>query len=308
MKLLYDVENSRWYNENGDSFDSNNPAIPYGNAERVEIQLYSEVEGANSGSGAVADWTKYTDFTGSGYGAILATDNNFLHWYKVSLKTAISAGELPVTTPIDVTTNVGVDNIAESGNIYLYFGDGSREAIAYSARVAIIGGIRFTPAAGNELEHSYAAGVQVDVPEMLYAEATMVAADSDPATGLFAFDFVCDSVKLRNKMQYNSLEKVDDCKGLELTIYQIVGTRLYIRKRCRCSTFTISGGIADVGTPSPLSNPEENKILALVREYLSADTVPIADAGGYFTGNTVEAALQELGGKLDGLETLLEEI
>ena len=69
MKLLYDVENSRWYNENGESFGSDNPSIPYGNAERVEIQLYSEVKGANSGSSAVADWTKYTGFTGNGYGS-----------------------------------------------------------------------------------------------------------------------------------------------------------------------------------------------------------------------------------------------
>ena len=40
----------------------------------------------------------------------------------------------------------------------------------------------------------------------------------------------------------------------------------------------------------------------------SAAGVSIADEGGYFTGSDVETALQELGGKLDGLETLLEEI
>lgn len=271
MKLLYDVENSRWYNENGESFNSGNPAIPYGNAERVEIQLYSEVEGTNSGSGAVADWKKYTGFSGGGYGAVLATDNNFLHWFKTTLQTALSAGELAVTTLIDVATGVSVNDIAESGNIYLYTADGSCEAVAYASREAISGGIRFTPASGNVLANAYSVGAQTDVPEMLYAEATMVAAASDPATGLFVFDFICDSVKLRNKMQYSSIEQVDDCKGLELTVFQThQDNTVSIRKRFRCSTFRITGGIADIKTGVPVPVPEQNQIAAVCQAMLSA--------------------------------------
>ena len=270
MKLLYDVENGKWYNENGDTFSSESPVIPYGNRERVEIQLYSEVKGANSGSEAVAEWTKYTGFTGGGYGAILATDNNFLHWYKASLQTAVPSGDLPVSTLIDIATSVGVDDIAESGNIYLYADDGSCEAVAYASREAINGGIRFTPAADNELENAYSIGAQADIPEMLYAEAPMLAADSDPATGLFVFDFICDSVKLRNKMQYSSVEKVDDCKGLELTVFQTNGDNtVSIRKRFRCTTFRITGGIADIKTGVPVPVPEQNQILALLHSFIA---------------------------------------
>ena len=270
MKLLYDVENGKWYNENGDTFSSESPVIPYGNRERVEIQLYSEVKGANSGSEAVAEWTKYTNFTEGGYGAILATDNNFLHWYKASLQTAVPSGDLPVSTLIDIATSVGVDDIAESGNIYLYADDGSCEAVAYASREAINGGIRFTPAADNELENAYSIGAQADIPEMLYAEAPMLAADSDPATGLFVFDFICDSVKLRNKMQYSSVEKVDDCKGLELTVFQTNGDNtVSIRKRFRCTTFRITGGIADIKTGVPVPVPEQNQILALLHSFIA---------------------------------------
>ena len=270
MKLLYDVENSRWYNENGESFGSDNPSIPYGNAERVEIQLYSEVKGANSGSGAVADWTKYTGFTGNGYGAILATDNNFLHWYKATLQTALSSGALAVTTLIDIATDVSVNEISESGNIYLYAADGSCEAVAYASREMISGGIRFTPASGNVLANAYSAGAQADIPEMLYAEATMVGAASSPATGLFVFDFLCDSVKLRNKMQYSSIERVDDCKGLELTVFQTnQDNTVSIRKRFRCSSFRITGGIADIKTGVPVPAPEQNQILSLLHGFVS---------------------------------------
>lgn len=37
----------------------------------------------------------------------------------------------------------------------------------------------------------------------------------------------------------------------------------------------------------------------------SAASVAIADAGGYFTGSTVEAALQEIGSEIAGINTLL---
>ena len=176
---------------------------------------------------------------------------------------------MAVTTLIDIATNVSLDDIAETGNIYLYAADGSCEAVAYSAREAISGGIRFTPAAGNVLENAYAAGAQTDIPEMLYAEAAMVPAASDPASGLFIFDFVCDSVKLRNKMQYNSVERVD-CKGLELTVFQTnQDNTVSIRKRFRCSTFRITGGIADIRSGVPVPVPEQNRIVALLNSLIS---------------------------------------
>lgn len=272
MRLLYDVENSRWFNENGESFDGSNPTIPYGNAERVEIQLYAEVEGTNTGSGAVADWTKYTGFTGAGYGAILATDNNFLHWFKATLQTPLSAGEMAEGTLIDISTasNVSVDDIASSGNIYLYASDGSCEGVAYSSRQTISGGIRFTAAAGNELTNSYAANAKADIPEMLYAEAPMNAAESDPATGFFVFNFVCDSEKLRKKMLYSNLAQVDDCAGLELTVFQSnTDNTISIRKRFLCTTFRIAGGIADIRSGVSVPRAEENQILAIVESLLS---------------------------------------
>ena len=39
-----------------------------------------------------------------------------------------------------------------------------------------------------------------------------------------------------------------------------------------------------------------------------AEDVAITDAGGYFTSDNVEGALQEIGAALDGVETSLEEI
>lgn len=268
MKLLYDVTNNKWYNSNGESFPADNPAIPYGNREQVEIQLYDEVSGINSGSSAVEDWIKFTQFNDGGYSAILATDNNFLHWFKAQLKTTVPAGAL--TTPIEVITQESLDNIAEKGNIYLYNAGKPAVTVAYSTRREISGGIEFIPVEAQTLENSYNSGVQVDIPEMLYAEAVMDPALSDPATGLFVFDFICDSTKLRNKMQYASVEKVDDCKGLELTVFQVAeDNTVAIRKRCRLTTFRITGGIADVKSGVTVPEPEQNEILALLSAFIA---------------------------------------
>ena len=121
LKLLYDVPNGKWYNENGDAFASDAPVIPFGNSERVVIQLYAEANSANSGSEVVAGWTKYTEFDGmEGLGAILATDNNFLHWFRTSLQTALEAGTIPEGTAIDIAMPSGatLDDIAENGNFH----------------------------------------------------------------------------------------------------------------------------------------------------------------------------------------------
>ena len=266
MKLLYDVQNNKWYNENGESFSNEQPAIPYGNTERIEIQLYAEVNGTNSGREAVEDWVKYTEFSDGGYSAILATDNNFQHWYKGSLKEAVSPET--ATSGIHVETTQNIDDIAENGNIYLYAGD-TPEALSYSSRQSTEGGILFTLSEDTLPEGSYAQGSKVDIPEMLYAEAAMIPEESDPATGLFVFDFICDSQKLRNQMRYSSVEMIDDCKGLEITIFQAHENSLYIRKRFCCNTFQITGGIADIHTNAPLTSQEESQYLAALNGFVS---------------------------------------
>lgn len=267
MKLLFDVNRNRWYNENGDLFSGYRPSIPYGNTERVEIQLYSEITNANSGSAAVADWTKYTDLDGENYGAVLSVDNNFLHWFKTTLQGDLAEGSVAT---VSVATNESIDNIAESGDIYIYAdSNATPEALEYTSRVKISSGIQFTLATGATLQNAYSSGSQVDIPEMLYAEALMIDEESDPATGLFVFDLVMDSPKLRNAMQYKSVERLADVKGLELMIYQTGDNNtLKILKRFRCGSFSIEGGIADLKTGVPVPDTRQSEILALINRLL----------------------------------------
>lgn len=55
------------------------------------------------------------------------------------------------------------------------------------------------------------------------------------------------------------------------------------------------------GTPVTSVNGQTGDVTGI-------QTQSITDAGGYFTTDTVEAALQELGATVDGIETLLAAI
>ena len=287
MKLLYDVTENRWYNAYGSGFASDNPQIPYGNTERVSVQLLSHVgetnlydeeivpyiPGASGDAGkGTTGWWKYTGYAAIGnIGGILATDNNFLHWLKGTLNADVSSAA--ENTNVAVKTNAALEDIPTEGTLYIYHSDAT-VALAFKSRSQTASGVvTFVLASGNTLSGTLTQGDAVDIPEALYAQAEMNATLSDAATGLFVFDFTCYSEKLRNKMQYNSISILDDCKGLELTVFttntENNASVVSVINRFRCATFRITGGIADLQNGVPASVPQENAIKAILNAYVA---------------------------------------
>ena len=287
MKLFYDTTEGRWYDAYGSGFSSDRPQIPYGNTERVEIQLLSHVgetnlydeeivpyiPGASGDAGkGTTGWWKYTGYGSIGnIGGILATDNNFLHWLKGTLNADVSSAA--ENTNVAVKTNAALEDIPTEGTLYIYQGD-TTAALAFKSRSQTASGVvTFVLASGNTLSGTLTQGDAVDIPEALYAQAEMNAPLSDPATGLFVFDFTCYSEKLRNKMQYNSISILDDCKGLELTVFTTNTENntsvVSVINRFRCASFRITGGIADLQNGVPASVPQENAIKAILNAYVA---------------------------------------
>ena len=295
MKLLYDVTENRWYDAYGAGFASDNPQIPYGNSERVEIQLFSHVGETNLYGGEIVPsagngWIRYTGYASvDNVGAVLATDNNFLHWLKGNLNAAVSS--VAENATVAVKTSASIVDISPAGTLFVYDGEYS-VALAYKSRVESASGVvTFTMAAGNSLDgHTYPANANVDIPEALYAQAEMNAALSDKDTGKFVFDFVCFSEKLRNKMQYNSIAILDDCKGLELTVFTTNGNGganvVDVINRFRCASFRITGGIADLQSGVPASAPQENAIKAILNAYVEGGMEIQCAAGATITEET----------------------
>ena len=288
MKLLYDVTENRWYDAYGAGFPSDNPQIPYGNSERVTIQLFSHVGETNLYGGEIEPsagngWIKYTGYADiSNIGAVLATDNNFLHWMKGELTQTVSG--VTANYPVLVKTSAALDDIPTSGTIILCAGQSYETALSYSSRTQSSAGVvSFIMAESKTMPRVFNAGDSVDIPEALYAQVEMNTTLSDTATGLFVFDFVCYSEKLRNRMQYQSVQILDDCKGLELTVFTTnsnAGSNVVaIINRFRCASFRITGGIADLSTGQPASTPQENAIKAILNAYI-ADGLAVQCAEG----------------------------
>lgn len=303
MKLLYDVTENRWYDAYGAGFASDNPQIPYGNSERVEIQLFSHVGETNLYGGEIVPsagngWIRYTGYASvDNVGAVLATDNNFLHWLKGTLNAAVSS--VAENATVAVKTSASLVDISPAGTLFVYDGEYS-VALAYKSRVESASGVvTFTMAAGNSLDgHTYPANANVDIPEALYAQAEMNAALSDKDTGKFVFDFVCYSEKLRNKMQYNSIAILDDCKGLELTVFTTNGNGganvVDVINRFRCASFRITGGIADMQSGVPASVPQENALKAILNAYIEGGMEVQCAEGETITEQTVWMNFDEI--------------
>jgi len=295
MKLLYDVTENRWYDAYGAGFPSDHPQIPYGNSERVTIQLFSHVGETNLYGGEIEPsagngWVKYTGYANvSNIGAVLATDNNFLHWLKGELNQALTT--VTEGTAVAVKTSAELEDIPTAGTIYVR--DSTNEAaLTYKSRSQTAAGVvSFVMDAGNTLSHNFAQGDAVDVPEAVYAQAEMNPTLSDKNNGLFVFDFVCYSEKLRNKMQYNNISMLDDCKGLELTVFTTNGNGgrnvIAIINRFRCASFRITGGIADLATGEPASMPQESALKAILNAYVEDGMEVQCAAGDTITPSTV---------------------
>lgn len=295
MKLLYDVTENRWYDAYGAGFPSDHPQIPYGNSEQVAIQLFSHVGETNLYGGEIEPspgngWVKYTGYANvSNVGAILATDNNFLHWLKGELNQALT--NVSENTAVAVKTSAELEDIPTAGTLYVR--DSTNEAaLTYKSRSQTAAGVvSFVMDAGNVLSHNFAQGDAVDVPEAVYAQAEMNPTLSDKNNGLFVFNFVCYSEKLRNKMQYKDVSLLDDCKGLELTVFTTNGNGgrnvVAIINRFRCASFRITGGIADLSTGEPASVPQENALKAILNAYVEDGMEVQCAAGDTITEETV---------------------
>ncbi|MDD6338326.1 MAG: hypothetical protein PUC15_08105 [Lentisphaeria bacterium] len=296
LKLLYDVTENRWYDAYGSGFPSDRPQIPYGNSERVEIQLFSHVGETNAYGGEIEPsagngWVKYTGYANvSNVGAILATDNNFLHWLKGTLNETLSSAAENET--VNIKTSANIEDIPPAGTLYVY-GTESTAALDYKARIQNGSGIvQFIFAAGNDLDgKTYPLNSATDIPEALYAQAEMNAPLSDKNTGKFVFDFTCYSEKLRNKMQYSSIAILDDCKGLELTVFTTdsnAGANVVaVINRFRCASFRIAGGIADLQNGVPASAPQESALKAILNAYIEGGMDVQCATGNEITEQTV---------------------
>ena len=192
--FLIDTATGTWYNAAGGRFLFGSPTIPAGARDEIRIILVTgraaQYDNAPTPEEAWPRDTTYGDCS-----AVLTVDADFLHRQRGELSSAVTAGaeSLTITIPDLIPTA-----LPQKGNIRLFDNSGTAESVAYDGFTVTGNEAVFNLTASPARE--YAAGATGDAPQLPYCFAEMSESKSEPGNGLFVFDLVADSTRLRAEM------------------------------------------------------------------------------------------------------------
>jgi len=275
MIIYTDVVSKQSFGENGNSFRTPEPSHAFGARDEIRWQLCRQTESPDP-----SDWTPVT--LASSVGAIIACDDDYQHFAKAKITSEVPAGSL---TTITVTTTEVLSEMATSGSIII-----GADAYQYNSVAAGTGSLIYTMTTGQTIDAAIPTATDVDIPYGYYYSAAYSVAKSTPATGLFVFDIVVDSPKLRAAMQYADLSVLSTVAGLELLLFTgdySAGTAVETT-RYLIDTYRITGGIINLSTepyiPDAAAVPFVAMIQALVEAGVETITPSIVDGEWYIGG------------------------
>ena len=267
QKFYINTVTGTWYNSDGDLFRDGMPEYTYQNSYRIAIQLCSSTPSSATEGVNPEEWEKYTGYSAGGVTALLSADNDFRRRRKGTV-----VGEIPAGSVSQIAMDIesaSAATIRSSGTLRLFNTSGVAEVLKYDS-VSIAGEtVTFSLSSGSVLENSYSDGAAGDVPDAIYAQAAMIAEESDPANGLFVFDFVIYSEKLREKFEYADLETLDDLKGIELLIFSLDGDTADIHDRYFCKSCSIKAPMAEPGLLTEIPDSCSGNLASMITALIS---------------------------------------
>ena len=267
QKFYINTVTGTWYNSDGDLFRDGMPEYTYQNSYRIAIQLCSSTPSSATEGVNPEEWEKYTGYSAGGVTALLSADNDFRRRRKGTVVGEIPAGAVSqIAMDIESASSA---TIRSSGTLRLFNTSGVAEVLKYDS-VSISGEtVTFSISSGSVLENSYSDGAAGDVPDAIYAQAAMIAEESDPENGLFVFDFVIYSEKLREKFEYADLETLDDLKGIELLIFSLDGDTADIHDRYFCKSCSIKAPMAEPGLLTEIPDSCSGNLASMITALIS---------------------------------------
>ena len=317
-KIYIDTTKRSFFDENGLPLPDGFPVLSYKKEEKIQFQLCTESPGAGTEGAKPETWRKDTSFASAGTTALLSADKDFIRRHKGELKQDYQAGGDRLTVAITGATRT---DIPPSGTVRLYDNTGVVEAVGYSEVLTngkLLVFVLAAPAAKD-----YSAGAFLDVPDELYAQAAMEP-NSDPANGLFAFSLFVYSPKLRGAMEYQNIKTLSSLAGLELLIFSTDGQNTTLLDNFLCTTVSLQATMAEANPNPQIPDAEADRLVALISAEVQRQLQGYAPGGSggsnnaadiiisaesqFYAGMDIEAALQQIGAELDGLEAELEGI
>lgn len=261
-KIYIDTISRNFYDESGTPFADGYPRLAYKRREKFIFQLCKESPDAGTPGVDPEAWAKDTSFGLPGITGLLSVDKDFLRRRKAVLKDPVSTGPVSVITM--TVANAADFFVRPSGVVRLFDSLGNAEGVNYISAAITGNDIRFTLQDGSSLTRSYEAGSSADVPDAVYMQAALDTETSDPASGLFAFDLVADSAKLREVMEYSNTRSIDDIAGMELLLFTVGEDTVTERDSFLCNTISVFGTIAEASVNAQIPDQAKDNIVALI--------------------------------------------
>lgn len=276
-----------WFDADGNYFSARMPEMAYQSRETVLVYLKKETPNAGELGVKPAEWPADTELANlPGIGARLTVDSDFIHKLKGTIAGTVNAGSGAVLVNIG---NIQKELIPQSGTLRLFDAAGNSESVRYKSRADQGNKIfLFTLEDGGTVLNEYVSGSTVDFDQAPYASVFYNAASSNISEGMFAFDLVLDSPRLRAEMDYSDKETLP-VQGLELLFFTIDsdGNQEPV-KAFMLDTFTLTGTMGSLDSDAPVPDPLKNEIAAYVGSLIPEGS------GGKISEEQKEELLDEL--------------
>lgn len=265
LTLYVNSVEDEWYDDAGQPFGRNTPSVPYKGRDTLKIVLCSATPNAGELSANPTEWARDSRFSAEGIGAKITVDNDYLHKLFGTTSGELSSASGSVTAEISGATAA---KIPASGTVDVYAADGTSESLSYTSRTVSSGAVTFSGLSAPS--GTFPSGSKISCRQIPFFEAYADSAKSNPQSGEFVFDFVVDSLRLREEMDGKDVETLAQ-KGLELLFYKTdsANSTEYPVERKICRTFVISGTLGDLGYPVDPPDPVKNQLYSVCQTLLA---------------------------------------
>lgn len=267
QKIYINTETRTFYDASGWLFADGFPKLAYKRSEQFVFQLCTESPDAGTEGSDPENWAKDTQYNLDGITALLSVDNDFLKRRKGTISAAIEAGT--VSSISATIANASTATIRKSGSLRVFAADGTPEGFEYTSFTINGNTVTFTLAEGSTATGNYDVGCVIDVPDAIYMQAAM-SNESDPASGLFVFDLVADSDKLRDAMEYSDAGKLNDIAGMELLLFTVNGNDITECDSYLCNTVSVTATMAEANPDAQMPSTFEDTLLGLIAAALGS--------------------------------------
>ena len=253
MQILYlNTTTGEWFDKFGVPFRDQMPQVSFQGRETIRIYTVIDTPDAGELGANPANWEIDTQWATLGANAQITVDNDYIHKMRGVLSVPIPAGSVS-SVSVKLATSVTESQIPVNGSLTFYTAAGQTEKLNYTSRNIADGGVVVFATDGT-LANSYASNDNVDVPQAPYCAARMTD-NSAPGNGMFEFDLVADSLRLRDAMLYSNTAALA-IQGLELLFYRTTAEGNIPVRAFLCETFAITGTLGDVDYNAPLPEAE----------------------------------------------------